>query len=202
MFGGGDFSDFFESVFGGSGFRQSSTKRPRKGGDYRADTNITLEEAYNGTNRRLNVNGSVLQINIKPGVKDGQTLRLKDKGAPGASGGPAGDIYITLHIEENPRYRRDGNDLYCDAPVDLYTAVLGGKQVIQTLKGEIRIEIPKETENGKVLRLKGMGMPVFGKTGEYGDLYAKINVTTPKNLSPKEIDLFKELSAIAKKRST
>jgi len=201
---GGNFSDFFESIFGGgsAGFSSGGPRRPRKGGDYRAEAEITLEEAYSGTSRRFNVNGKVLQINIKPGVKDSQVLRLKDKGAPGTNGGPGGNIYVTLHVPEHPYYKRKENDLYCDVSVDLYTAVLGGKQVVQTFKGEIRIDIPKETENGKVLRLKGMGMPLFGKTGEYGDMYAKISVAIPKSLSTKEIELFKELAVIRKKKDS
>jgi curved DNA-binding protein len=201
IFGGeGNFSDFFESIFGGSGFG-ARTKAPRKGTDYNAKTEITLEEAYNGTTRRLDVSGKILQINIKPGVKNGQILRLKEKGGPGLNGGVAGDIYITVSVAEHSKYKRKENDLYCTIPVDLYTAVLGGKQVVQTLKGEIRIDIPKETENGKVLRLKGMGMPVSGKAGEFGYLYAKIGISLPKNLTAKELELFKELAEIYKRKS-
>lgn len=199
-FGGSSFSDFFESIFGGSNSFQSRSRKARKGGDYKAETDISLEEAYHGSTRRMDVNGKVLQIPIKPGAKDGQLLRLREKGGPGVNGGPNGDIYVTLHIPPHPHYKRKGDDLYCDAPVELYTALLGGKQLIRTLKGNIRIDIPKETENGKVFRLKGMGMPVFGKTGEYGDLYAKVKVLLPKNLTPKEIELLKELESLHKKK--
>lgn len=199
-FGGSSFSDFFESIFGGSAGFQSRPARAQKGADYKAETDISLEEAYHGTNRRMDVNGTLLQINIKPGVKEGQTLRMKEKGGPGANGGPRGDIYITLHIPAHPHYKRKGDDLYCNAPIELYTAMLGGKQIIRTLKGNIRIDIPKETENGKVFRLKGMGMPIFGKTGEFGDLYAKVRVLLPKNLTAEEIELLKELESIHKKK--
>jgi curved DNA-binding protein len=200
-FDGENFSDFFESIFGGSSFQQQGTRKPRKGSDYNAETDISLEEAYSGTNRRMDVNGKVLQINIKPGVEEGQVLRLKDKGGPGANGGPRGDIYITLHIPEHPHYIRKQDDLYCDIQVDLYTALLGGKQLIRTLKGSMRIDIPAEGENGKVMRLKGLGMPVFNKPESFGDLYAKVKITLPKNLSAKEKELFNELSSIQKKKN-
>ncbi|HTA84054.1 MAG TPA: J domain-containing protein [Bacteroidia bacterium] len=205
MFGGsGDFSDFFESIFGGSGggFQSSSraTKSPRKGGDYTTETDLTLEEAYSGTSRRINVGDETLEMKFKPGVEDGQVLRLRGKGGAGANGGPRGDIYITLHIAEHPHYKRKGNDLYCDAPVEFYTAILGGKQIVKTLKGNMRIDIPKETENGKVLRLKGLGMPVYGKT-EFGDLYATIKIIVPKDLSAEEIELVRKLAELHKKKS-
>lgn len=203
MFGGGNFSDFFESIFGGGGFQSGSrggSRSPRKGGDYKTETDITLEEAYHGTTRRIAVNNETLEMKFKPGVKDEQVLRLRGKGGAGANGGPRGDIYITIHIAEHPHYKRKGDDLYCDAPVDIYTAILGGKQIVRTLKGNMRIDIPKETENGKVLRLKGLGMPVFGKTNEYGDLYATIKVMTPKNLTAEELELYRKLADIHKKK--
>jgi len=200
-FGGGDFSDFFESIFGGGGnFGGRTRATTRKGSDYNAEAEISLEEAYHGTTRRLNVNGSVIQINIKPGTSEGQVLRLKDKGGAGVNGGPSGNIYITIHIQKHQRYTRKQDDLYCDAPVELYTALLGGKQLIHTLKGDIRIDIPAETSNDKVLRLKGMGMPVFGKAGSFGDLYATIKVELPQKLTAKEKELLAELSTLYKKR--
>ena len=203
MFGnGGDFSDFFESIFGGSGGFQTRTKGPRKGSDYNTETDISLEEAYHGTSRRIELNDETLDIKFKPGVADGQVLRLKGKGGMGTNGGPRGDIYITVHIAEHPHYKRKGNDLYCNAPVDLYTAILGGKQIVRTLQGNIRVDISKETDNGKKFRMKGMGMPVFGKTGEYGDLYATVKIVLPKNLSSEEIELFKKLAAINSKKKT
>lgn len=200
MFGDeGHFSDFFESIFGGrgSGF-QSRTSGPRKGSDFNTEAEITLEEAYNGTSRRIDLQSEKLDIKFKPGVTDGQVLRLKGKGGAGMGGGARGDIYITVHIAEHPIYKRKGNDLYCHVPVDLYTAVLGGPQLIHTLKGDMRVNIPKETDNGKKIRLKGLGMPVFGKTGEFGDLYATIKIVTLKNLSAEEVELFKKLAALRK----
>lgn len=190
-----DFSDFFENIFGGqfSGSQQRKT-RAAKGKDYQAEMEISLEEAYAGTSRQLELDTTRLQLKTKPGLKDQQVLRLKGKGGKGYNGGPDGDLYITVHIPEHPHYRRKDDDLYCDIPVDLYKAVLGGEVMVRTLRNPIKITLQKGTDNGKVLRLKGMGMPKYGKPGEAGDLYAKVNVLIPKNLSEKETELFKELS--------
>jgi len=192
----GDFSSFFESIFGGSSRNRGRARTPEKGDDYRTDIEISLEEAYTGTQRHLEVNDEKLQMSFKPGVKDGQVLRLKGKGGPGHGGGARGDIYITIHVYPHPRYERKEDDLHCEAPIELYTVMLGGKPTINTLKGVIKIDIPKETDNGKILRLKGLGMPKFGKLNEFGDLYVKIKVVLPKNLSEKEFELFRELSKI------
>jgi curved DNA-binding protein len=197
-FGGeSDFSSFFESMFGGGTHRRNTPKM--KGHDYRAEIVVSLEDAYNGTSSRIEVNGKTLQMKLKPGIKNGQVLRIKERGGPGVNGGPKGDIYLTLIIPQHPHFERKEDDLYCDTPVDLYTAVLGGKQLIITLKGNIRIDIPAGTDNGKVLRLKGLGMPRFDKPTEFGDLYAKVSIILPKKLSEKEIALFKELNKIRNK---
>jgi curved DNA-binding protein len=191
-----DFSDFFESIFGqGGGSSRHSGRRPAAGEDYSVEAELSLEEAFEGTKRQMNVNGALLEMSIPPGVKDGQTLRLKGKGGKGQGGGPDGNILIRVHVLEHPVFRVDGNNLHGDGPVDLYTAVLGGKALVRTLKGHIRIDIPAETENGKVLRLKGMGMPVFGKKNEAGDLYLKIKITLPQHLSATEKELFQKLAA-------
>lgn len=190
-FEGGDFSDFFESFFGGR--FGGGDPGPQKGSDYSAEVQLSLEEAFNGTTRLLEVNGEKLQMKFKPGIREGQTLRIRGKGGAGSHKGERGDIYIAVHVSEHPHFERKENDLYCEAPVDLYTAILGGKTLIRTLKGNIKIDIPAETENGKVLRLKGMGMPVFGKEKESGDLYAKVKVILPKHLSAEEKELFQQL---------
>jgi curved DNA-binding protein len=192
-----DFSSFFESFFGGSGRGRPRAHAPQKGDDYRVEIEVSLAEAYAGTKRQLNVGDEKLQLTIKPGVREGQVLRLKGKGSEGDTDALRGDIYITLHVPSDARYQRKGDDLYVDVPVDLYTAILGGKLTVQTLKGEIKIDIQKETDNGKTLRLKGLGMPKFGSTGT-GDLYVRIQVILPKKLSEKEIALFRELAASAK----
>ena len=196
MFGNeGDFSDFFANVFGDGG-RSTRSKQPRKGNDYEAELSISLEEGYSGTTRQLETDGEKLQIKIKPGVKEGQILRLRGKGGHGLNNGPRGDIFIRIHLETHPHFERKDDDLYYDIPVELYTAILGGKSLVRTLKGNIRIDIAKETESGKILRLKGMGMPKFGTENEFGNLYAKVKISIPKNLSQKETELFEKLLKI------
>jgi curved DNA-binding protein len=192
-FEGGDFSDFFEFVFGNQSGRASRQARASRGNDYQANAEITLEEAYTGTIRLLEVNGEKLQIKLKPGTKDEQTLRIKAKGASGYNGGQRGDIFLKIHVKPHFLYERKEDDLYCEMNVDLYTAILGGKAIVNTLKGAINIDIPKETDNGKTLRLKGLGMPKYGKINEFGDLYAKVKLVLPKKLSKEEIDLFQQL---------
>lgn len=193
----GDFSDFFSTIFGESfaGSRQDR-QRTFKGQDFNAEMQISLEEAYSGTTRQLELDNQKLQLKTKPGIKDGQLLRLKGKGGKGLNGGPDGNLYISVHVSEHPHFKRKDDDLYCDIEVDLYTAILGGQTLIRTLRNPIKMTINKETDNGKVLRLKGMGMPKYGKENEFGDLYAKVNVKLPKNISEKEMELFKVLSNI------
>ena len=194
--GGQDHSDFFESLFGshfsgaGSGTR---AKRAQKGQNIQAEVELELEDAFTGASKIMDVHGEKIEIKFK-GASDGQVLRLKGKGGQGINGGADGDIYLTVRIPIHARFERKGDDLYCEEPVDLYTAILGGKATFKTLNASITIDIAKETANGKVLRLKGMGMPKYGKEKETGDLFVKIKVTIPKNLSEKEIELFKALS--------
>lgn len=192
----GDFSDFFSNIFGSSAGRSSRARHPRKGQDYEAQLSISLEEAYTGTTRQLETDGEKLQIKIKPGVKEGQLLRMKGKGGHGMNSGPRGDVLMSVHVAPHPVFERKGDDLHCDIPVELYTAVLGGKTLIHTLKGDIRMDIAKETDSGKVLRLKGMGMPKFGRENEFGDLYAKVKIITPKNLKEEERELYKKLASL------
>ncbi len=190
-----NFSDFFESIFGGRASSFSSAKGPQKGESYTAECSISLEEAYTGTSRQLQVNGTVFEFKIKPGVSDGMTLRMKGKGGKGRGGAVNGDILITVHIPEHPHFKVDRADLNATTPIDVYTLILGGKAIVRTLKGSMKIDIPKETENGKVLRLKGLGMPLFGKENQFGDLYIKVHALLPKNLKSKEIALLQQLEA-------
>lgn len=192
----GEFSDFFDFIFGSQ--YGSKGNRPTKGQDYRGEFDLSLEDAYAGASVQVSVNGQMLRINVKPGVYNNQQLRLPKKGGRGAGGGTHGDLYLTVKIKEHSYSKVKGVDLYCTIEPSIYTLILGGKQIVKTMKGNISIAIPKGSENGKVLRLKGLGMPRFGKAGEYGDLYAKINVVMPKNLSDKEEILFKELAAMRK----
>lgn len=190
--GGSGFSDFFETLFGNRGGRS----RTAAGTHYRADLEISLQDAYQGAEKIFELEGQKLRIKLKPGITDGQVIKLKGKGGPGANGGPAGDLLITVKVAEDATIRREGDDLHMEAPIDLYTAVLGGKASIRTLKGVIKIDIAKGTDSGKVLRLKGLGMPHYNAPGEFGNLYVKLQITVPKNLSDRETELFKQLAQL------
>ncbi len=202
--GAGGFSDFFETLFG-QGFggqqtrgRQSARKAKMKGEDISAEMSITLEDSYVGAEKMFDLDGQSIKLKIKPGIANGQTLKLGGKGNPGYNGGNAGDLLLRIQVLNDPIFERKGDDLYTDLRVDLYSAVLGGKAPLRTFKGTINVNIAKESQNGKVLRLQGMGMPKYGKANSFGDLYAKLIIEIPVNLSEKELKLFKELSDLRK----
>jgi curved DNA-binding protein len=191
--------DLFEMLFGQhSGQQRGRQSAVLKGEDLEAETTLSLEEAYHGSTRFLKVNGQTIKFIMKPGITDQQVLRLEGKGGRGLNGGPNGDLYITIKVAPHPEFQRRGNDLYCDRPVDLYTAVLGGKARIKTLKDTVNVDIPKETHNGKMLRLLGLGMPVYGTKSEFGNLYVTIVIQLPEHLSEEEIELFRKLSELRK----
>jgi curved DNA-binding protein len=198
LFAKRDSDDFFEMLFGYPfNARQHSGPAGRKGRDITSETKITLEEAYHGTTRLFRVNNQTLKVTIHPGIADQQALRLAGKGAVGRS--TPGDFYLTVHVSSHPDFRREGNDLYTNIPVDLYTAILGGQVEVRTFKGPIKINIPPGTDNDTSLRLAGMGMPHYGNPDRHGDLYVKVSLSVPKKLSREEINLFKKLKDLRKK---
>jgi curved DNA-binding protein len=201
LFGGGGFSDFFKTFFGDSfsGFNSAQKSYASKGNDYRAELEISLEEAYSGCVKIINVNNENLRITLEPGLKDGQTIKLKGKGGPGHKGGRKGDLYITIRIPLHPFYKRVDNALFIEIPVGMYTMLLGGEEEINVLSGRFKIKIPPETENNTTFRLKGKGFPVYNKPGSYGDLYVKVVAKTPKNLSDREKKLIQELAQMRKR---
>lgn len=188
------FSEFFNNIFGG-GYSGSGGRRQakRKGQNYLAEMEMTLEEAFHGGTRIINVNEKKLRIKTKPGTQDKQKIKLSGKGSPGLNGGSPGDLYITINVRPNSTYKRKGNNLYIELPLDFYTAVLGGKMEIPTLNGNVHMTIPKGTQGGSTLRLKGKGMPVYGSSSQYGDLYVKTNIVIPSKLTEEEIKLFTKL---------
>lgn len=188
-----DFSDFFESMFGGSG-RSRQTKF--RGQDYNAELKLSLTEAMLTHQQTLTVNGKNIRITIPAGIENGQVIKLKGYGAPGINGGPAGDLYITFSITGHPHFKRSGNDLYTTTNIDLYTAVLGGETTIETLNGKVKLKVNPGTQNGTKIRLKGKGFPVYKKEGEFGDLYITYHIIMPTNLSDKQKELFNELSKL------
>lgn len=194
-FSGGDaggFSDFFESMFGhrGGGGRGGSGFR---GQDFNAELHLSLRDAAQTHKQVLNVNGKQVRITIPAGVADGQVIKLKGYGGEGINGGPAGDLYITFRIAEDPVFKRIGDDLYVDVEVDLYTAVLGGEKVVDTLEGKVKLKIKPETQNGTKVRLKGKGFPIYKKEGQFGDLIVTYSVKIPTSLTDRQKELFREL---------
>ena len=188
-----DFSNFFESMFGGSG-RSRQTKF--RGQDYNAELKLSLTAAMETHQQTLAVNGKNIRITIPAGVENGQVIKLKGYGAPGVNGGPSGDLFITFSISPHPGFKRSGNDLYTIAGIDLYTAMLGGETTIDTLKGKVKLKVNPETQYGTKIRLKGKGFPVYKKEGEAGDLYVTYEVKLPTNLTEEQIALFTELSKL------
>jgi len=202
-FGGrGGFSDFFNAFFGGfgsnaggNGFQYKATK----GQDYKAELSLSMSEAYHGTQRTLSVDGQKLRINIKPGAYSGQELRIKGKGGKVFNGGDPGDIYIKLTVLPDAGYEINGNDLVLNLNVDLYTAILGGKVELNTPSGKLNIPITKGAQNGRKLRLKGKGMPEYGKKDTFGDMFIILNVVIPQNLTNEELQLFEKLRKLQKR---
>jgi len=195
LFGGG-FSDFFNTIFGGraaqnmGGFQRQA---PARGRDLEQPVSISLTEAYNGTTRILQRNGRRLEVKIPRGSKTGTRVRVSGQAESGA--GRSGDLYLKLTVEPDPRFRRDGADLYTDVNVDLYTAILGGEVRIPTLSGPVVLSIPPGSQPEQTFRLRGRGMQLLNNPKKHGDLYAKLSVQLPKELSEKERALFKQLAA-------
>ncbi|NML38609.1 J domain-containing protein [Chitinophaga sp. G-6-1-13] len=186
-----DFSDFFSSMFGGRGGGRQSRFR---GQDIHAKLEVTLTEAYSTHKQTFTVNGQNIRITLPAGIENGQEIKLAHYGGPGVNGGPKGDLYITIGIKNDTNFTRKGNDLYCDVPLDLYKAMLGGEQVVETLGGKVKLKIAPETQNEVTVRLKGKGFPVYKQEGAFGDLYITWQIKLPTNLSGKEKELFQQLS--------
>ncbi|MEO5889142.1 MAG: J domain-containing protein [Ferruginibacter sp.] len=189
----GDFSSFFESMFGGSERRRQTQYR---GQDYNAELTLSLIDAMETHQQTLTVNGKNIRITIPAGIENGQVIKLKGYGSAGVNAGLAGDLYITFIITPNPGFKRLGNDLYTKTTIDLYTALLGGETTIVTLKGKLKLKVSPGTQYGTKIRLKGKGFPLYKKEGEFGDLYVTYNIKLPENLSEQQKILFTELSKI------
>lgn len=189
-----DYSDFFGSMFGGGGSRQSVRFR---GQDFTSELKMSLAEAFITQPRTLNIHGKNVRITIPAGVENGQTIKLKGYGGKGVNGGPDGDLYISFVIPQDPVFKRSGNDLHTNVTLDLYTALLGGETTLDTLHGKIKLKIQPETQNGTKTRVKGKGFPVYKKEGAFGDLYITYQVQLPTKLTDKEKELFTELSRLS-----
>ena len=188
----GNFSDFFNSIFGGMGGSTRTWSRMR-GEDIEQPVEISLEEAYTGTRRTFQKGNQRREVNIPPGVKTGTKVRLAGEGG---SGRTPGDLYLVITVRPHSQFRREGDDLHLDLPLDLYTALLGGEVRVPTLNGDVMLTIPPETQSGKTFRLSGRGMPHLRRPGEFGDLYVHVQVRIPVNLTGEERRLFEQLAAL------
>jgi len=187
-----DFSDFFNSMYGSA--RSGRTQSKYRGQDFNAELQLDLASAYTTHKQNLTVNGKNIRITIPAGVENGQIIKIAGHGGPGANGGPNGDLYITFSIENNSDFKREGNNLYADVDLDLYTAILGGEIFVNTFDGKVKIKVPEETQPGTKVKLKGKGFPVYKKENQFGDLYITYKLKVPTKLSKKEKELFEELS--------
>ncbi|MBS1928897.1 MAG: J domain-containing protein [Chitinophagaceae bacterium] len=192
-FGGGGFSDFFNSMFGGG---SSRAKARFRGSDLQSSLTLPLTETFTTEKKTITINGKHIRITIPAGIEDGQQIKLTGHGEPGNNGGPAGDLYITFHIVNNTEFKKMGNDLFLTQEIDLYTAVLGGTIMVNTISGKIKVTVKPETQNNTKIRLKGKGAPVYKKEGQFGDLYITYSVKLPQNLTEKQKSLFTELSKL------
>ncbi len=199
--GGDDFSDFFSNIFGQRRGGRTGRNPTTRGRDYKTKTTISLEESYYGVTKTIQLNNEKIRITIKPGIKDGQNLRIKGKGSKGINGGPSGDLIIQIHVPAHHLYKWIGNDLQQLLMIDIYTAILGGKVELNTFLGPINITVPPGTQNGKLFRVKGKGMPVYLKAGQFGDMMVKVNVKIPSKLSLTEENLFIRLKEISESKT-
>lgn len=193
-FSEGDFSDFFESMFGRRASGAGGRHVKFRGQDFNAELQLNLRDVYKPHKRTLTVNNKNIRITIPAGVENGQVIKIKGHGGPGINGGPQGDLYIQFSIVNNTQFKRDGDNLYTTVDLDLYKALLGGEILVNTFDGKVKLTVKPETQNGTIVKLKGKGFPKYKKGGQHGDLYVTYNLKTPKNLSAKEKELFKELA--------
>jgi len=197
------FSDFFSSIFdrtegfgqtGGGRAQRTREARPRKGRDIDADVEITLEEAFRGTTRTIQIGDRRIEARIPPGVRTGSRVRIAGQGYPGVAGGPPGDLYLHIEVLPHPVFERDGDDLRVVIPVDIYTAALGGEVPVRTLDGEVKLKIPPRTQADRTFRLRGKGMPKLDRPNERGDLYARVKIVLPEPMSDSELDALRQLA--------
>ena len=195
--GSGDFSDFFESMFGGRSTGGRSRRSAQfKGQDFNAELHLDLKDVYTTHKRTLTINGKNIRITIPAGVENGQQIKISGLGGDGTGGGPKGDLYITFTIENHTKFKLDKHNLYSTVTLDLYTAILGGDITADTFDGKVKLTVKPGTQNGTKVKLKGKGFPVYKKEGEFGDLYITYQVQIPTNLSEKEKELFMELAKL------
>lgn len=225
--GGGGFSDFFESIFGGAeggspfgaGVRpngRARPARPSRGESHEVDVTISLADAYHGTTRRISLDvvsrdedgdesrtTKNYDVRIPAGTTEGSVIRLSGQGGPGAAGGASGDLLMRVHIAPDPRFTVSGHDLAAVVPISPWEAALGAKVQVQLLEGSATVTIPPGSQTGQKLRLRGKGLPVRAAKGEkasgtHGDVIAELRIVVPKELSDEERRLFEEMKQKSK----
>ncbi len=203
LFTGGEgiFSEFFNTIFGSTATkrpptnrRSSASSRGARGRDVEAEVEIRLEEVLSGATRTLERNGQRIRVKIPPGAREGSRVRIAGKGESGYGGTPPGDLYLTIHITPHPIFQRQANNLLCELPLDLYTAVLGGRLSVPTLNGQVSLKIPAGTQGGTVFRLRGQGLPDPHQPGQRGDMLVTVHIQVPQHLTPDEQKLFEKLA--------
>lgn len=195
-FSGGDFSDFFESMFGGARGSSRQSSAQFKGQNLNANLELDLTEIYETHKKVLTLNGQKIRLTIPAGIENGQVIKIKGKGAKGMNGGPNGDLLIKFSILNNTKFKRDKENLYSTVHLDLYTALLGGEIMVDTFDGKVKLKITPETASNTKVKLKGKGFPIYKKEGKFGDLIITYQIDIPTKLSEKEKDLFKELQKL------
>ncbi|HDD25211.1 MAG TPA: J domain-containing protein [Chloroflexi bacterium] len=205
LFTGGEsiFSEFFNAIFGGTATkrpytnrRSSSSPRGARGRDIETEVEICLEEVLHGATRTLERNGQRIRVKIPPGASEGSRVRIAGKGESGYGGTPPGDLYLTIHVAPHPTFQRHANNLLCELPLDLYTAVLGGQLSVPTLDGRVSLKIPAGTQGGTVFRLRGQGVPDPHKPEQRGDMLVTVRVQIPQDLTLDEQKLFEKLARL------
>lgn len=191
----GDFSDFFESMYGGSSANKGRQTKFR-GQDLNAELHLNLKDVYKAQQQTLTVNAKNIRLTFPAGIENGQIIKIAGHGASGANGGPNGDLYITFSINNDTKFKREGSNLYATVDLDLYTALLGGDVLVDTFDGKVKLKVAPETQSGTKVKLKGKGFPVYKKENEFGDLYITYQIKLPTTLSEKEKELLTELKQI------
>jgi DnaJ-class molecular chaperone len=197
--GGADFSDLFEDLFGRGAQREGASFRgfAMAGADLEATLPISLREAFTGTRRTLNLPDATgtprpIEVRIPAGVRDGERLRVKGKGAPGRGGGPSGDLFFHVQIAPHPVFQRKDADILVTLPLWPWETVLGADVEVPTLSGTVRLKIPAGSQSQQRMRLKGKGLPK--RTGGHGDQFVVLDIVTPPSLSPEEKQLYEQLA--------
>lgn len=188
-FSGSDFEDLLGNLFGGGGFgRAQRNAGPRKGADLQTSITITLEEAAFGAKKQLRLNGKTISVKIPEGIDNGSKISLKGQGQPSPNGGANGDLFVIINIKAHSKFTRKGSDLYTDVPITFIQAALGTAIIVPTLRDKVSYKVPAGTQPDTMFRLKGKGIKDL-KSKKTGDLYVKVLVNIPTNLTTEQIDL-------------